>query len=337
MLVADVAPSTRLREEEIRPADLFNEYLRLAAIDVGTYFSESDRSPVPCPACGAAGEVAFAKQGFVYEECPDCETLFVSPRPPAEAFSRYYTEAPSVEFWATDFYRATAESRREKLWRPKAQRVVDAITRHGDERHSVVDIGGGYGIFAEEIAAIWNHPVTIIEPGPALAEQCRQRGLQVVQAFLSDVSETDLPRGPRTFTSFELMEHLHDPGDFLRDVHGVMGPSDLLFFTTLSSHGIDVRSLWERSRSVAPPHHINLLNPRSMSHLCETVGFEVLSATTPGRLDVDIMDVQRDDIDSRFLRSLLQFASEAEKSAVQDLFASLGWSSHMEFVVRRAL
>jgi hypothetical protein len=179
--------------------------------------------------------------------------------------------------------------------------------------------------------------VTIIEPGPALAEQCRSRGLQVVQAFLSDVSETDLPRGPRTFTSFELMEHLHDPGDFLRDVHGVMGPSDLLFFTTLSSHGIDVRSLWERSRSVAPPHHINLLNPRSMSHLCETVGFEVLSATTPGRLDVDIMDVQRDDIDSRFLRSLLQFASEAEKSAVQDLFASLGWSSHMEFVVRRAL
>jgi len=37
------------------------------------------------------------------------------------------------------------------------------------------------------------------------------------------------------------------------------------------------------------------------------------------------------------LRSLLQFASETEKSAVQDLFASLGWSSHMEFVVRRAL
>ena len=37
-LVADVAQSTRLREEEIRPADLFNEYLRLAAIDVGTYF-----------------------------------------------------------------------------------------------------------------------------------------------------------------------------------------------------------------------------------------------------------------------------------------------------------
>lgn len=333
--MSEVVGSSRLREEEIRPADLFDEYLRLAAIDVGTYFSETDRTAVACPACGSRGEVAFSKEGFVYEECPACETLFVSPRPPAEAFSRYYTEAPSVEFWATDFYRATAESRREKIWRPKAQRVVDAIRRHGDEHHSIVDIGGGYGIFAEEISAIWDRSVTIIEPGPALAEQCRSRGLEVVQAFMADVRREQLPEGPLTFTSFELVEHLHDPGDFLSAVHRVMASGDLLIFTTLSSHGIDVRSLWDRSRSVAPPHHINLLNPRSMSLLCESIGLEVLSATTPGRLDVDIMEVQQDDIDSRFLRSFLKFATEFEKTELQEALAALGWSSHMEFVVRK--
>jgi hypothetical protein len=335
MLVADVAQSTRLREEEIRPAELFNEYLRLAAIDVSTYFSESDRSPVPCPACGATGEVAFAKQGFVYEECPDCETLFVSPRPPAEAFSRYYTEAPSVEFWATDFYRATAESRREKLWRPKAQRVVDAITRHGDEHHSVVDIGGGYGIFAEEIAAIWNHSVTIIEPGPALAEQCRSRGLQVVQAFLADVVDGDLPPGPRTFTSFELFEHLHDPLAFLNDVASLMASGDLLLMTTLSSHGIDIRSLWDKSKSVSPPHHVNFFNPVSLRLVLESAGLEVLEVNTPGRLDIDIMEGQVEDVDSRFLRSFLRSASPEDKAEMQRLLASSGWSSHIEVIARR--
>ena len=333
--MTDTSGSSRLREEEVRPANLFDEYLRLAEIDVVTYFSEADRTPVACPACGSLGEVAFSKKGFVYEECPACETLFVSPRPPADAFSRYYTEAPSVEFWATDFYRATADSRREKLWRPKAKRVVDAIRRHGDARYSIVDIGGGYGIFAEEVGAIWSQRVVIIEPGPALGAQCRQRGLDVVQAFMADVRRDQLPDGPLAFTSFELMEHLHDPGDFLADVHTVMTTGDLLIFTTLSSHGIDVRSLWDRSRSVAPPHHINLLNPRSMSLLCESIGFEVLAGTTPGRLDVDILEVQQGDIDSRFLRSFLRFATEFEKAELQEALAALGWSSHMEFVVRK--
>ena len=333
--MSEVVGSSRLREEEIRPADLFDEYLRLAAIDVGTYFSETDRTAVACPACGSRGEVAFSKEGFVYEECPACETLFVSPRPPAEAFSRYYTEAPSVEFWATDFYRATAESRREKIWRPKAQRVVDAIRRHGDEHHSIVDIGGGYGIFAEEISAIWDRSVTIIEPGPALAEQCRSRGLEVVQAFLADVAEGSLPSGPRTFTSFELFEHLHDPLAFLNDVASLMSSGDLLLMTTLSSHGIDIRSLWDRSKSVSPPHHVTFFNPASLRVVLEHAGLEVLEVNTPGRLDIDIMEGQVDDIDSRFLRSFLRTASADDKAEMQRLLASSGWSSHVEVIARQ--
>ena len=86
---------------------------------------------------------------------------------------------------------------------------------------------------------------------------------------------------------------------------------------------------------MAPPHHINLLNPRSMSLLCESIGLDVLSATTPGRLDVDIMEVQQDDIDSRFLRSFLKFATEFEKTELQEALVALGRSSHMEFVVRK--
>ena len=333
--MSDSSGLSQLREEEIRPADLFNEYLRLAAIDVGVYFAEADRTAVLCPACGSAGDFAFSKQGFAYEECPSCETLFVSPRPPAEAFSRYYTEAPSVEFWATDFYRATAESRREKLWRPKAQRVVDAIMRHGDEHHSVVDIGGGYGIFAEEISAIWDRQVTIVEPGPALAEQCRSRGLQVVQAFLADVADGSLPSGPRTFTSFELFEHLHDPLAFLNDVASLMASGDLLLMTTLSSHGIDIRSLWEKSKSVSPPHHVNFFNPVSLRLVLENAGLEVLEVNTPGRLDIDIMEGQVDDVDSRFLRSFLRTANTDDKAEMQRLLAKSGWSSHVEVVARQ--
>ena len=42
-----------MKEEEIRPESLFNDYLALAENDVKTFFLSSPFRYVPCPACGA--------------------------------------------------------------------------------------------------------------------------------------------------------------------------------------------------------------------------------------------------------------------------------------------
>ena len=105
---------------------------------------------INCPAWVPRVKV-FTKSGFSYDECPNM-TLYVNPRPIAEAFSRYYQEAPSVEYWATTFYKETAEARREKLWKPKAEKINHIIKSFSKDTESVVvDIGGGYGIFAEDL------------------------------------------------------------------------------------------------------------------------------------------------------------------------------------------
>ena len=109
-----------MKEHEIRPQDIFDEYLRLTAIDTQTYFADAPRTGQPCPACGADGEAAFEKNGFAYAQCPNCLTLFVNPRPVRSAFENYYTDSPSTRYWATTFYRQTEPARREKLWKPKA-------------------------------------------------------------------------------------------------------------------------------------------------------------------------------------------------------------------------
>ena len=114
-----------MKEEEIRPQKIFDEYLRLAKADTETYFSDVERVVGSCPACGAVGEYAFDKHGFTYESCPNCQTLFVNPRPLAAAFSKYYTESPSSKYWASTFYKETAAARREKLWKPKARMILD--------------------------------------------------------------------------------------------------------------------------------------------------------------------------------------------------------------------
>ena len=325
-----------MKEEEIRPKKIFDEYLRLAKQDAVTYFATVPRVSGTCPACTAAGQHAFSKDGFDYESCAQCHTLFVNPRPVADAFSRYYTEAPSARFWATTFYRETAEARREKLWKPKARLIQECLERHQAVAHTVIDIGGGFGLFGEEMRSLSGRPVTVIEPGPHLASVCREKSLPVIEKFLEQVAVSDLPAGPRAFVSFELFEHLHDPSAFLRKLAELMNAGDLFVFTTLSGAGVDIQALWADSKSVSPPHHLNFLNPRSVAVLLRRVGFEALEVTTPGKLDVDILVNNQALIKDRFWRTFAATATEAERAQWQSLIAASGWSSHMMVVCRKS-
>jgi 2-polyprenyl-3-methyl-5-hydroxy-6-metoxy-1,4-benzoquinol methylase len=324
-----------MKEEEIRPQLIFEEYLRLAEIDASVFFDGVKKEFIKCPACNLNGEHAFIKNSFDYVCCPECNTLYVSPRPSSIAFNRYYMEAPSVEYWATTFYKATEEGRREKLWKPKAKMIKEKVERFGDIASSVIDIGGGYGIFAEEMELLINNPVTVIEPGPQLAISCREKGVNVVEKFLEDVTNQDLPDSKKVFVSFELFEHLHNPESFLDHLFSLMQSGDLFIFTTLSGSGVDIQALWEDSKSVSPPHHLNFLNPYSIKLLLNRVGLKELEITTPGKLDIDILSNNSNKIKDRFWREFILRATTEEKEVWQQIISDSGWSSHMMVVCRK--
>lgn len=324
-----------MKEEEIRPRKIFEEYLRLAQEDTVRYFSDAARENVACPACNGAGDYAFRKHGFDYEMCLNCLTLYVNPRPLAAAFDKYYTESPSSKFWATTFYKETAEARREKLWKPKARMIHTVLKRFDAAGHAIIDIGGGYGLFAEEMGNYSSQPITVIEPGPHLAEICRTKSLPVIEKFFEQTSLEDLAQGPKAFLSFELFEHLHNPVMFLNHLKGLMLQGDLFIFTTLSGAGVDIQALWEDSKSVSPPHHLNFLNPQSAKILIGRMGLEMLEVTTPGKLDIDILVNNRDHIKDRFWRTFIETASDNIREQWQSHISESGFSSHMMVVCRK--
>ena len=324
-----------MKEEEIRPQKIFDEYLRLAAEDAQVCFDDAPIVNGSCPACAKNGVFAFSKSCFSYEVCPNCHTLFVNPRPIAKAFTKYYTDSPSTKFWATNFYKATEGARREKLWKPKARMILKTLENYAASSHVLIDIGGGYGLFAEEIKKLCAQSPIVIEPGPHLAAACRQKSLKVIEKFLEDINPGDLPNSPKVFVSFELFEHLHDPGFFLQQLNNLMSSGDLFIFTTLSGTGVDILALWDESKSVTPPHHLNFFNPFSIVLLLERHGFEDLEVTTPGKLDIDILINNRASIKDRFWKTFATIASNSEKSAWQELIATSGWSSHMMVVCRK--
>lgn len=324
-----------MKEEEIRPQQLFDELLRLNKEDIEIYFNDSEYKKINCPACGNIGSFSFNKNYFNFDECPKCKTLYVSPRPSKKSFNNYYTNSKSTEFWATTFYKATEKNRREKIWKPKAKLIAEKISKYSNETQSVIDIGGGYGVFMEEFVLLSKLNGIVIEPSKFLSDICRNKGLTVLEKFLEDVDRNDLPKNRKTFVSFELFEHLHNPKYFLEVLYNLMNSGDSFIFTTLSGMGIDIQTLWEDSKAVSPPMHLNFFNPKSIEILLKKVGFDVIEVSTPGKLDIDIMNNCKESIKDRFWKNFLEYSNEEEKEKIQEFISSSKLSSHMMIICQK--
>ena len=322
----------KLTEEEIRPENIFNEYLRLTAKDSIDYFANSERDHIKCYVCDNELEINWIKkQDFEYKKCPECYSILVSPRPKAQSFLSYYKDSPSTKFWATTFYQITESARREKLWKPKSRLIKEKIELfQGDNPiQTIIDIGGGYGVFGEEIKKIMSLDILIIEPSIHLAKICRQKGFHVIENFMESIGNDEIPNTRNCFVSFELFEHLHDPVAFLKSLSSCMNTGDLLIFTTLSGMGIDIQLLKEKAKAVSPPHHLNFFNPKSIQVLLEKNDFEVFEVTTPGKLDMDILNKSKDDIKDPYWKNLFNYLTEHDLDKLQSSIVESKLSSHM--------
>ncbi|HEV8661319.1 MAG TPA: class I SAM-dependent methyltransferase [Thermoanaerobaculia bacterium] len=326
-----------MKEDAIRPRELFDEYLRLSREDVETFFSDQSAfQEVPCPACDdSRRDGGFEKLAFRYQVCAGCGSLYVSPRPRPKLVDEYYRRGKAVQFWTTHFYRETAEARREKIFKPRAMLVAELLNRFGDRyAQSFADIGAGYGIFLEEVKELGRFKtIRAIEPGPDLAAVCREKGFEVVEKPAENVGEGECSS---TFaTAFELLEHVYSPLEFLRAVRRIVNRDGLFLFTTLTVSGFDIQVLWDKSKSVYPPHHINLLSVDGMRRLVERSGFRLIELTTPGQLDVDIVaNYVRDNPSTvlpRFVSSLLR-AGETVRNDFQSFLSRNLLSSHIRVI-----
>lgn len=320
-----------MKENDIRPNKLFNEYLQLAKEDCEIFFNKKANVNFNCPIHpDIQGTEKFLKNGFMYRQCYKCSSLYVSPRHPIENFEKFYLQGKSVKFWSEKFYKETEKSRKKKLWEPKVNDLIKhPILERPISEYIIVDIGGGYGVFAETIKNANPKEVIVIEPNSKLAGICRKKGVYVIESFFEKKIKDKLPKGLKIFTSFELIEHLYDPRQFLLSLREIMSKGDIIYMTTLTSSGIDIKELNENSKAITPPHHINFLSVNGIEELFESEGFEEIQITTPGKLDLDILKQNKKFIKEGFLLDLINSFSDENIDQLQKLIAKNKLSSHM--------
>lgn len=332
-------PPPALRETDIRPDELMKGQAARFAADVARLLEHKGRFVrVPCPACGAdAPARLFEKYELSYQGCGGCGTMYVSPRPPPDVLKLYYETSENYQYWNKYIFPASEAARRERIFRPRAERLVALCRRHGVGGGVLLEVGAGFGTFCEEVRKLGAFGrVVAVEPTPDLAATCRTKGLEVIDR---PVEEAALD-GDRVdvVASFEVIEHLFSPRDFLLRCRQILSPGGLLLVTCPNVRGFDVAVLGKASNTV-DVEHLNYFHPESLARLMTACGLEVLESLTPGELDAELVRKKalagEFDLGGQpFLKQILIDEWDRVGRAFQRFLADNGLSSHLWMVAR---
>ena len=329
-----------MREAEIRPEHLMKGQTECFAADIRRLLQHKEEFIyVPCPACGCdLSKKVFEKYELTYVVCRNCETMYVNPRPPPAVLEMYYATSENYAYWNKYIFPASEGARREKIFRPRAVRLKEICQRHNAQMNVLMEVGAGFGTFCEEIRHIglFNR-IIAVEPTPDLAETCRRKGLEVIEKPIEQVCFEQVT--VNVVTSFETIEHLFSPKDFLSSCASLLASGGLIILTCPNVKGFDLVVLGALSDTV-DVEHLNYFHPSSLSYLLTTCGFYMLEVLTPGKLDAELVrkKVLRGEFDisaQPFLYQVLLEDWDRVGNVFQQFLADSLLSSHMWIVARK--
>ena len=253
--------------------------------------------------------------------------------------SSFYKNSASSRYWAEYFYPLTAKARREKIYHPRARKVIELLNRKiKDNDNIIIDVGAGYGIFLEEILKLNTFDKVIgIEPNKDLARTCREKKIETIEKSIEEIKKDEL-RGS-VVCSFEVFEHVFDPDKFIKDLKKVTKKNGLILLTTLSYSGFDLLTLGKESNSISPPHHINFFTVEGFREILKKNNLEEVSITTPGKLDVDLVINKANEGKleklSEFVDYLINKRGEDIHAKFQKFLVEANLSSHIWVLARK--
>jgi 2-polyprenyl-3-methyl-5-hydroxy-6-metoxy-1,4-benzoquinol methylase/ribosomal protein S27E len=330
-----------MRETEIRPDHLMQGQAKAFAADIRWLLQhKGDFTHVQCPACDSeTANETFEKYELTYVTCSECRTMYVNPRPTPEILEMYYATSKNYTYWNKYIFPASEAARREKIFRPRADRLARICHRHKVQTEVLLEVGAGFGTFCEEVQRIHLfRRVIAVEPTPNLAETCRSKGLEVIEKPIEQVQLDDITID--VIVSFEVIEHLFSPHAFLQSCASVLKPGGLIITTCPNLRGFDLMVL-EKLSDTVDIEHLNYFHPASLSQLLSRSGLETVEILTPGRLDAELVRKKilagEIDVSSQpFLKQILVDEWNRVGDRFQQFLAENLLSSHMWLVARKS-
>lgn len=323
-----------MKTSDIRPEDAMIGQQAAMDKDIAMLLDHADDFvSVSCPACDSnSPEHHFDRKGFSYWRCQSCGTIYTNPRPPKNLLGKFYAQSEVYKYWSNNVYEASADSRKRLIFRPRAETLVNACGDAGLKGGALIEIGASQGFFCEEVRELGSFErIVAIEPTPDQARVCRDKGFEVLEEAFETAT---IDSKANAIASFETIEHLFSPAEFMSWAIEHLNPGGFLMLTLPNIRGFETIVLGVESGAV-DHEHLNYFSPQSFTILAERTGYENVTITTPGKLDVEIVQealssgsVSPDQLDP-FIYALMTTENPDVDVAFQDLIQKANLSSNM--------
>jgi hypothetical protein len=323
-----------LKETEARPPGAFAQLVERSIASAKKLLEDRDRMEIlaACPACGSPNlEVGFRKHEYEYLHCTLCQSLWVSPRPTRAQYHWYLHESPAAQFRRDPSYLQSIEPRMRDVALPRADQL-EGLLGQAQSRRSIVQVGPRNSMVLEQLHKRGLGPLVCVNPLPPYRPIT---GTHVTtHASLEQLSAASA----RIVAVFDSLEHERDVAGLLNEAERVLIPGGVLVVTARSGSGFDVQVLWENA-DVTPLEHLNLISVEGLETALNRSGFEILEFSTPGQLDVQVVDrlrKERGAVLPRFLEYLLSHRDPLCHEKFQDFIQEQRLSSHMRLIARKS-
>lgn len=167
----------------------------------------------------------------------------------------------------------------------RSKKFLDRITnllgqRPGEIR--LLDVGCSSGAFLNSAVKL-GFRAEGVEPAPKAAATAQAAGLKVRQGLLHEAGYTDEQFD--AITLFEVIEHLQQPQELLRECRRILRPGGILLIGTGNAGSWSMSAMgarWEYLHIEKHGGHVSFFNPGSIASLAQRTEFSVAAIHTRG-------------------------------------------------------
>jgi SAM-dependent methyltransferase len=202
-----------------------------------------------CFRCDLPGEAVHHVEPFSVVRCSTCGQVFVSPRLNPEGREALYGDPA---YFDDGVYRNAQATLLQRTWsRGRLDLIEDALG--GSDRARLFEIGCAYGLFLE---AARNRGFLVggLEFSPVAARTASDRLDRDIE-----VGEVEHLNHSRTFdvvVSWDVIEHVPNPGVFMKAVGAMVRPGGVAAFSCPYLDSLPARLLGSRWWNLKPEKHI---------------------------------------------------------------------------------
>lgn len=231
-----------------------------------------DTENIRCLYCNEDNNLLWATEnGFTAVKCIECGLIYVNPRPSADLISEAVKTGVHREAMQGRTVIARRVASHVKLYKKLIKNVYRDVWQRA-EPISWLDVGAGYGEFIEAISSLApkGSKVVGLEPMSPKAAAARNRGLNIREAYLSEVKEK------YQFVSLiNVFSHIPDFRTFLNDIKGVLVSDGEILIET--GNAADLTSRQEVPSELALPDHLVFAGEQHITGFLQNAGFQVIS------------------------------------------------------------